>query len=87
MGLISGLLTLPLAPVRGTVWLAERIEEQANAELYDDTAIRTGLLELAAAREAGSMDEEEIAAAEDVLIERLMAIRGVGEGELDGRSE
>ena len=25
MGLITGLLTLPLAPVRGTVWLAERI--------------------------------------------------------------
>jgi hypothetical protein len=87
MGLITGLLTLPLAPVRGTVWLAERIEEQANAELYDDTAIRTGLLELAAAREAGTMDEEEIAAAEDVLIERLIAIRGVGEGEIDGRIE
>ena len=87
MGLITGLLTLPLAPVRGTVWLAERIEEQANAELYDDTAIRTGLMELAAAREAGSMEEEEIAAAEDALIERLIAIRGVGEGEIDGRSE
>jgi hypothetical protein len=87
MGLISGLLTLPLAPVRGTVWLAERIEEQANAELYDDTAIRTGLLELAAAREAGTMDEQEIAAAEDALIERLMAIRGVGEGEFDGGIE
>ena len=27
MGLITGLLTLPLAPVRGTVWLAERIQE------------------------------------------------------------
>lgn len=87
MGLITGLLTLPLAPVRGTVWLAERIQEQANAELYDDTAIRTGLLELAAAREAGTMDEDEIAAAEDVLIERLIAIRGVGEGEIDGRIE
>jgi hypothetical protein len=87
MGLISGLLTLPLAPVRGTIWLAERIEEQANAELYDDTAIRTGLLELAAAREAGTMDEQEIAAAEDALIERLMAIRGVGEGEFDGGIE
>ena len=87
MGLITGLLTLPLAPVRGTAWLAERIQEQANAELYDDTAIRTGLMELAAAREAGSMEEEEIAAAEDALIERLIAIRGVGEGEIDGRSE
>ena len=43
MGLIIGLLDLPLAPVRGTVWLAERIQEQAERELYDESAIRTGL--------------------------------------------
>jgi hypothetical protein len=87
MGLITGLLTLPLAPVRGTVWLAERIEEQAEAELSDESAIRVGLLELEAARETGELDEEEIAAAEDELIERLMAIReGPGE-ESHGRVE
>jgi hypothetical protein len=80
MGLITGLLTLPLAPVRGTVWLAERIQEQAEAELYDETAIRAGLLELEQARESGEMDETEIAQAEDALIERLMDIRA-GRGE------
>lgn len=80
MGLITGLLTLPLAPVRGTVWLAERIQEQAEAELYDEAAIRTGLLELEQARESGEMDETEIAQAEDALIERLMDIRA-GRGE------
>jgi hypothetical protein len=77
MGLISGLLTLPLAPIRGTVWLAERIQEQAEEELYDESAIRAGLLELEDAREAGDVDEEELAAAEDALIERLMVIRGM----------
>jgi hypothetical protein len=77
MGLISGLLTLPLAPVRGTVWLAERIEEQANNELYDESSIRSGLLELEQARESGDLSEEEIDAAEDALLERLMAIRGI----------
>jgi Gas vesicle protein G len=87
MGLISGLLTLPLAPMRGTVWLAERIQEQAEAELYDETAIRSGLLELEAARETGAMDEREIAAAEDALIERLMVMRGVAGKESDGRVE
>ena len=46
MGLITGLLTLPLAPVRGTVWIAERLEEQALAELNDDSDIRTQLVEL-----------------------------------------
>ena len=85
MGLITTLLTLPLAPVRGTVWLAERIQEQAEAELYDETAIRAGLLELEHARETGELDEREIDAAEDALIERLMWIRGVGGEESDGR--
>jgi hypothetical protein len=87
VGLITGLLTLPLAPVRGTVWLAERIQEQAEAEMYDEDAIRQGLLELEAARETGVMDEREIAEAEDMLIERLMEIRGLGGGEIDGRGE
>ena len=84
MGLITGLLTLPLAPVRGTVWLAERIQEQAEAELYDGSAIRTGLMELEEAREAGSMAPEEIDAAENDLLERLMEIRGLGREESNG---
>jgi hypothetical protein len=85
MGLISGLLTLPLAPVRGTIWIAERIQEQAENELYDESAIRTGLLELEAAREAGDFDEDELTAAEDALLERLMAMRGLAGEESDGR--
>lgn len=80
MGLIVGLLTLPLAPVRGTVWLAERIQEQAESELYDETSIRTALLELEVAREAGELDEEDLMEAENALVERLMAIRAM-EGE------
>jgi hypothetical protein len=79
MGLITGLLTLPLAPVRGTVWLAERIHEQAEGELYDESAIRAGLLALEESREAGELDEAEIDEAEDELVQRLMAIRGFGE--------
>ena len=75
MGLISGLLTLPLAPVRGTAWLAERIQEQAERELYDEDAIRGQLMQLEEARQSGDYDEEEIAAAENELIERLMASR------------
>jgi hypothetical protein len=84
MGLISGLLTLPLAPVRGTVWIAERMQEQAETELYDESAIRNGLLELEAARESGEFDEQELAEAEDALLERLMEIRGLGEEEHGG---
>jgi hypothetical protein len=87
MGLITGLLTLPLAPVRATVWLAERIQEQAEGELYDESAIRTGLLELEEARAAGLFSEEEIADAEDALLERLMAIRGFEAKESHGTGQ
>ena len=87
MGLITGLLTLPLAPIRGTIWLAERIQEQAEAELYDESAIRAGLLELEAARQAGTLEEHELAAAEDALVERLMAIRGLAGEEGHGAIE
>jgi hypothetical protein len=78
MGLISGLLTLPLAPVRGTMWLAEQIQEQAEAELYDEDAIRARLMDIEAAREAGEISEEEATQAEDLLLERLIAAREMG---------
>jgi hypothetical protein len=78
VGLITGLLTLPLAPVRGTVWLAERIQEQAEAELYDEDAIRAQMMDIDAAREAGEIGEDEAAEAEDALVERLIAARALG---------
>jgi hypothetical protein len=81
MGLIGALLLLPLAPVQATVWLAERIQEQAEAEMFDESAIRTRLVELEDARESGQFSEEEIDAAENALVERLMAFRGLGPGE------
>ena len=84
MGLIVGLLTLPLAPVRGTVWLAERIQEQAERELYDESAIRAGLLEIEEARATGEVDERELDEIEDALIGRLLEIRGLQGGRGDG---
>jgi Gas vesicle protein G len=85
MGLITGLLTLPLAPVRGTAWLAERIQEQAEAELYDDAAIQEQLMQLEALHAAGEIDDEELATAEDALLERLVEARGFGGEEGYGR--
>jgi gas vesicle protein GvpG len=87
MGLFTALITLPLAPVRGTVWIAEKLREQAELELYDESAIEAGMLELQAARESGLYEEREIEEAEDALIERLMTLRGYTEGEPDGTIE
>jgi hypothetical protein len=76
VGLITGLITFPLAPVRGTIWIAERILEQAERELYDERAIRSQLMDIEAAREDGRLTEEEATRAEDELVERLLAARG-----------
>jgi len=72
VGLIGALLKLPLAPVTGTIWVAERIQEQAEAEYYDESAIQEQLREVDEARRAGTIDEADAAAAEDALLERLL---------------
>jgi hypothetical protein len=84
MGLISGLLTLPLAPVRGTVWLAKILEAEAEDQLYDESSIMATLMELEAARETGEYSEEEIEESENALVERLIELRGTGGQELHG---
>ena len=71
MGLITGLLTLPLAPVRGLAWVAERLQEEAESQLYDEQRIRAELLQLELDSEEGVLDESERAAREDELFERL----------------
>lgn len=75
MGLFTGLLLLPLAPVRGVAWLAERILEQAEAQLYDPVAVRRQLGEVDAAREAGLVTDEQAATLERTLLNRMMARR------------
>ena len=72
MGLITGLLKLPLAPVTGTVWIAEQVQAAAEAEYYDEGAIQAQLREIDAARAEGTIDDAEADAAEDALLERLM---------------
>jgi hypothetical protein len=78
VGLITGLLTLPLAPVRATAWLAERLLEQAEAEYYSEERIRELLVEVDAARASGELDPAEAAQVEDELLERLLAGRELG---------
>ncbi|RFU39089.1 gas vesicle protein [Actinomadura logoneensis] len=71
MGLFTGLVTLPLAPVRGVVWLAEVLQEQAEAQLFDPGRIAAEMQEVADAVAAGEMTEDEAAEAEERLIARL----------------
>jgi hypothetical protein len=72
MGLITGLLTLPLAPLRGTVAVADQILRQAEEIHYDPAAIRRELEKVDRLRAAGEIDEDAATVWEDELIERLM---------------
>ena len=71
MGLFTGLLTLPLAPVRGVVWVAERVAEEVERELYDEGNIRRQLLQVELDHEDGKLSDEDRDAQQEVLLERL----------------
>jgi hypothetical protein len=76
MGLLTGLLTLPLAPVRGTIWIAERLLEEAERELNDPAAIEQQLLEAEERYERGEISSDEFERIEDELLRRLTARGG-----------
>ena len=76
MGLITGLLTLPLAPVRGVVWLAEQIKDYAEEQYYDPANIRDELERVEEARQTGELTEEECTEWENELLRRLMYRQG-----------
>jgi hypothetical protein len=71
VGLFTALLTLPLAPVRGVGWVAEQLLEQAELELYDEQRIMRELTALELAHDAGEIDEEQMTAGVDTLLQRL----------------
>lgn len=84
MGLLSGLFGLPLAPVRGVVWVAEQIRRQAENELHDPTVIRRKLQEVDEARAAGQISEEDAAELEDELVARLVGVQESADEEAEG---
>ena len=76
MGVVTGLLGLPLLPFRGVVWLAEQVLEQAEEQFYDPTRIRAQLEQVDEARRSGELSEEECVEIENELLQRLMYRRG-----------
>jgi hypothetical protein len=78
MGLISGLLTLPLAPVRGVAWIGEQVALEAERETGDETRVRRELAQLELELELGRIGEQEFEEREDALLERLERAREEG---------
>lgn len=81
MGLFTGLLTLPIAPVRGVTWVAEKVTDEADRQLYDEDQIRAELLQLELDAEDGNIDEEERQRTEDDLFQRLAIAQARGRSE------
>ena len=76
MGFLINLLTFPvLGPIKGVMWIAEKVVEQADKEVYDEDKLRGLLMELELRFELGEMAEQEYLAAEEVLLERLKVAR------------
>jgi uncharacterized membrane protein len=76
MGFLMDLLTFPiLGPIKGVIWIAEKVAEQAEKELYDEDKVRGQLMELEVRYDLGEISEEEYMAAEETLLERLRVIR------------
>ncbi|NSC23832.1 hypothetical protein FM076_22815 [Streptomyces albus subsp. chlorinus] len=71
MGLLSGVLLLPLAPVRGVEWVAGRLLETAEKELTDPATLRARLGALNRAFEDGEITEEEFEREEERLLDLL----------------
>lgn len=72
MGIITGLLGLPLAPVRGTVAVAEQIKRQAEEAYYDPATVKRQLEEVARLHEEGALSDAEAEWWEEELLQRLI---------------
>ncbi|KUL59324.1 gas vesicle protein [Streptomyces violaceusniger] len=71
MGVLSQVALFPLAPVRGVVWIAERVQDVAEEELCHPSVLRARLAALNEALESGAIGPEEFDREEDRLLDLL----------------
>jgi hypothetical protein len=69
MGLFTGLLTLPLAPIRGTVWVAEQLAAEAERQMRGEP--RRRLIFAERQLELGLITTEEYEVIEDAALAQL----------------
>lgn len=64
-----------LFPVKGVLWLGQKVAESAKAEMMDESRVRESLLTLQMRLEAEEITEEEYSGEEARLLEKLEEIR------------
>ena len=70
MGLIKELVLLPAAPLRFTVWVAEKVTEEAERQELSPAAGVQKIEEMEEKRERGEVHEEEAAEVEGEILEQ-----------------
>ncbi|MGP1256160.1 MAG: gas vesicle protein GvpG [Kiloniellales bacterium] len=76
MGLLKKLLTGPVtAPAKGFLWVAGKLAERVEAEVFDPKKIQQELEDLQLRYDLGQITEDELEEGETLLLERLKAIR------------
>ena len=65
---------LLLAPLKGVVFIAEKIKEHAEGEFLNEEGVRQELRELYLLLETGKLSEAEFTEREEQLVDRLEAI-------------
>ena len=63
-----------LSPLKGLIWLSEKINDVAQREFSDEGLIKERLMDLQLRFELDEMDEETYTRQEKELLERLNAI-------------
>ncbi|HWE10339.1 MAG TPA: gas vesicle protein GvpG [Solirubrobacteraceae bacterium] len=70
------LALLPVAPLRFTVWVADKVAEEADQKLNSPQAYVQRLREIEDARVRGDLTDEEAAELEAEVIERASGVGG-----------
>jgi hypothetical protein len=84
LGLIKELTLLPVAPLRFTVWVADKVAEETDRKEYSPAAGVQKIEEIEEMRERDEIEEEEAAEIEGEILEQQMERAGP---DGDGQSE
>jgi hypothetical protein len=77
-GIVTGIVTAPLAPIRLLTALARVLQEEAERELYDPVRLQRRLEELDEAHEAGAISDDDHERQQEEILDRLISRPGSG---------
>jgi hypothetical protein len=69
---MTNVLLLPLAPVRGVIWVGELLYDEAERKVAAEQSPTRALEDLAARTATGELSPEEAAELEAEIIERML---------------